>query len=191
MNGLTYFWCVRAACSWSTEFGFTLPGTSSISGHACFEALSSTLVIVNCSQLMATVGNHGQSITILSKQCSSRHFIEVSSLNSISQKLPCYHINGLKSIRKKTAATLIPKVPNHNKKNILHKKYKQTLYVSWHGLYFIKKSHRRPFIATPHSPSKLVLRQVITKLIRLLLSIPLLNPSATAVGWAAERFQAF
>ena len=128
---------------------------------------------------MATVGNHGQSITILSKQCSSRHFIEVSSLISISQNSPVI-ISMASKVSGKNCCNLNPKNMYHNKKKHPSQKV-QTLWVSWHGLYF-KNSHRRPFIATPHSPRKLGLRQVITKLIRLLLSIPLLNPSATAVA---------
>lgn len=154
MNGLTYFWCVRAACSWSTEFGFTLPGTSSISGHACFEPLSSTFVIVNCSQLMATVGNHGQSITILSKQCSSRHFIEVSSLNSISKNSPVI-ISMASKVSGKNCCNLNPKNMYHNKKNILHKKITNKHFTFLDMAYISKKKatggHYGPLPILPES----------------------------------------
>ena len=124
---------------------------------------------------MATVGNR-QSITILSKQCSSRHFIEVSSLNSII-------ISMASKVSGKNCCNLNPKNTYHKKKTSFTKSTNTLSFLTW-------PRFPGPFIATPHSPRKLVLRQVITKLIRLLLSIPLLNPSATAVGWATERFQA-
>ena len=58
MNGLAYFWGARAACSWSTESGVTLPGTSSISGRACFEP---PVGIVSSSQLRASMGDPSKS----------------------------------------------------------------------------------------------------------------------------------